>query len=54
MQGQVLGGGIVGFGGGSGWQFMKTGGFLTRGFAISVMEPSPGFRQSSYPAEVRK
>ena len=24
-----------GFGGGSGWQFMKTRGFLTRGFAIS-------------------
>ena len=27
--------GMGGFGGGSGWQFMKTRGFLTRGFAIS-------------------
>ena len=28
----VLGGGMGGFGGGSGWQFMKTRGFLTWGF----------------------
>ena len=38
LQGQVLGGGMGGFQGGSRpsrWQFMKTRGFLTRGFAIS-------------------
>ena len=29
LQGQVLGGGMGGFRGGSGWQFMKTWGFLT-------------------------
>ena len=36
--GASFGGEIGGFGGGSGWQFVKARGFLTRGFAISYMK----------------
>ena len=40
---QVLGGGMGGLGGGSGWQFMKT--FLTQRFAISdPWHTSKGFK----------
>ena len=45
--GASFGGRDGGFGGGSGWQFMKTRGFLTRGFAISE------FRALKKPIEER-